>query len=514
MRSKPFDVQTVAGLMSAESYGTTPAAEAAVTDSVGRSGLNYDIVFRAVSVLPALIIGTVLLSHWVPASCNVRLASFFQTLGIVYWVLALFSVASLVHALLYDSPSQTILGSRGRSPTEQVKQDEVTRANTYSLILVDMALLVVVFMDCFWVYGVAQVHEASAELCGESVDFFWAVFSFTVMSQFSWPVISYLTLDPDSSDRSYIKVLDQLVFICAALLVVAAVIARMTTAGPAEGYSEYRAAQYAKLAAAAYCAPKSVNSWSCGANCDPDIYDVHICTGKTTKTIVAKWDGLCVVAFEGTSDYGAMITDSKFFKTYTGWDGCPGCRVHSGFLSEWRSLQGCIEDTLVKARCQARAQLGITGHSLGGGVSSIAMMDLAEKGWRIAEAYNFGSPRVGNKKFATTLTSKFAGRFFRVTHRMDPIPHVPLTNSLVSTWSYKHAEPEVFYNANVTAGSAICTWDGDKKCAGRYSNLPKTLRHSDDHLYYMGTWLGAKGCGPLQSALTRQPNHILPYAAI
>lgn len=42
----------------------------------------------------------------------------------------------------------------------------------------------------------------------------------------------------------------------------------------------------------------------------------------------------------------------------------------------------------------------VTGHSLGGAVAVLAMVDLVDLGWTVHEAYTFGMPRAGDATFA------------------------------------------------------------------------------------------------------------------
>ena len=44
--------------------------------------------------------------------------------------------------------------------------------------------------------------------------------------------------------------------------------------------------------------------------------------------------------------------------------------------------------------------LQVTGHSLGGAVAVLGMVDLVDLGWTVHEAYTFGMPRAGDATFA------------------------------------------------------------------------------------------------------------------
>jgi len=170
--------------------------------------------------------------------------------------------------------------------------------------------------------------------------------------------------------------------------------------------------------------------------------------------------------------------------------------VHSGFLEEWESLRECVEGSLTEIGSPKGSEIRATGHSLGGAVSSLAMVALVDHGWYIKEGYNFGMPRVGDAEFAKTFDSLFDGRFFRVTHHMDPVPHVPPTS-----FGFQHVSTEVFYNGDVNGGYSVCPATEDQNCSGQYWNVVHDALHIGDHMDYMGEQTGSAGCTEALSQL-------------
>eukprot|EP00451_Oxyrrhis_marina_P006606 CAMPEP_0204303540 /NCGR_PEP_ID=MMETSP0468-20130131/83960_1 /ASSEMBLY_ACC=CAM_ASM_000383 /TAXON_ID=2969 /ORGANISM="Oxyrrhis marina" /LENGTH=449 /DNA_ID=CAMNT_0051282853 /DNA_START=45 /DNA_END=1394 /DNA_ORIENTATION=+ len=258
----------------------------------------------------------------------------------------------------------------------------------------------------------------------------------------------------------------------------------------------------------------SLEAWSCGDKCSADVKSVKICKGDTTKSFVGVWDGTCVVSFEGTSNVQSFVTDLEFWKSSTSWDVCDGCKVHSGFLKEYKSMQSCVKSTLADLGCPSGSSIkttghslgaaidGIammdlhsagwngssiktTGHSLGAAIDGIAMMDLHSAGWKIAESYNFGMPRTGNEQFAAAFNKLFSSNFYRVTHHRDPVVQVP-PDALIVNWHFTHVEPEVFYKGKVSAGFHQCSDASDKKCSHMYWDIAIDLLNLADHLDYMG----------------------------
>mmetsp|Transcript_44805 Transcript_44805/g.140423 ORF Transcript_44805/g.140423 Transcript_44805/m.140423 type:complete len:381 (-) Transcript_44805:54-1196(-) len=298
---------------------------------------------------------------------------------------------------------------------------------------------------------------------------------------------------------------------CASLLVLGAVAALRSPLGlrildwsqlfaRAPGNISARAEAFAKLAGASYCSEDHIKNWSCGMKCIPGVSNASVCEGSTTKAFVAMWEEQCIVSFMGTQAYMAMLRDAQFYKTpvpLSTSGGCKDCYVHAGFLYEWQSLRKCIIGQLQHVGCPS-SRVRMTGHSMGGGVASIAAMDLADQGWDITEAFTFGQPRTGEENFARTFNDRFGNRFWRVTHHMDPVIHIPPQNFPMS-WYYWHVEPELFYDGAVSDGYKVCHKDGDETCAGQYATI-YAMFHLGDHMQYMDIPIGTPGCG-LQDAM-------------
>lgn len=112
-------------------------------------------------------------------------------------------------------------------------------------------------------------------------------------------------------------------------------------------------------------------------------------------------------------------------------------QVHSGFLSAYDSVRtrilsliklsiGAIHDS---AESFQKWDVYVTGHSLGGALATLLALELsssqlAKHGKISVTMYNFGSPRVGNKRFADVYNEKVKDSWRIVNHR-DIIPTVP-----------------------------------------------------------------------------------------
>lgn len=105
--------------------------------------------------------------------------------------------------------------------------------------------------------------------------------------------------------------------------------------------------------------------------------------------------------------------------------------VHRGFLEAYDSVKvrvGQLVDALVGDGKDWKVL--VTGHSLGGALATLAAYDLAtrtaadDRPRLHVEMYNFGSPRVGNARFAAEF-NRAVPTAFRVTNSRDIICTVP-----------------------------------------------------------------------------------------
>lgn len=264
-------------------------------------------------------------------------------------------------------------------------------------------------------------------------------------------------------------------------------------------YDQDLAIQYARIASAAYCSPEDVQKWDCPL-CTPKLSSVKMCTatlGAATQAFVGRWQDGCVISVEGTENPASMLRDLEL---YAVWpiklhDICGNCSVHPGYHGIWEHLDECLMDALEQNGCSPKNKkpIRVTGHSLGAGVSAIAMMYLEYRGWNVKEGYNFGMPRTGDINFATNFTHKFSGRFWRVTHHKDPIVQLPPDAWGHLDFHYAHVSPEVFYDGTADQGYKLCPRRLDPLCSWKYAafDWDYTCR---DHLIYVDQPMGIHAC--------------------
>ncbi|KAM7261367.1 hypothetical protein ACFE04_008734 [Oxalis oulophora] len=187
---------------------------------------------------------------------------------------------------------------------------------------------------------------------------------------------------------------------------------------------------------------------------------------ETTDTQVAIWrDSLrrrLVVAFRGTEQarWKDLRTDLMLAPTglnpeRIGGDFKEEVQVHSGFLSAYDSVRIRIISLIKQAigftddftEPSYKWHVYITGHSLGGALATLLALELssskmAKCGAILVTMYNFGSPRVGNRRFAELYNEKVKDSWRVVNHR-DIIPTVP------RLMGYCHVAQPVYLSARV-----------------------------------------------------------------
>ncbi|XP_054793984.1 uncharacterized protein LOC129299533 isoform X2 [Prosopis cineraria] len=168
----------------------------------------------------------------------------------------------------------------------------------------------------------------------------------------------------------------------------------------------------------------------------------------TTDTQVAIWRDSArkrlVVAFRGTEQAkwkdlrtDLMLAPVGLNPERIGGDFKQEVQVHSGFLTAYDSVRTRIISLIRLAvgykdnhsEPLHKWHVYVTGHSLGGALATLLALELSsnqlvKKGAIYVTMYNFGSPRVGNRRFAEVYNEKVKDSWRVVNHR-DIIPTVP-----------------------------------------------------------------------------------------
>ncbi|KAH9307385.1 hypothetical protein KI387_035296, partial [Taxus chinensis] len=195
---------------------------------------------------------------------------------------------------------------------------------------------------------------------------------------------------------------------------------------------------------------------------------------RRTDTQVAVWRDTSqqrlVIAFRGTEQirWKDLRTDLMLVPTglnpeRVGGDFKEEIQVHSGFLSAYDSVRnrllsfiktsiGFMEGEKEKTSVW---HIYVTGHSLGGALATLLALELsssqmAKCGYIDITMYNFGSPRVGNKRFAEAYNKRVKDSWRIVNHR-DIIPTVP------RLMGYCHVAQPVYFTAGDLRDASVDT---------------------------------------------------------
>jgi hypothetical protein len=242
------------------------------------------------------------------------------------------------------------------------------------------------------------------------------------------------------------------------------------------------------LAGAAYC-KHGIQNWTCAYCVDGPtrLRDVGVFEHKRKRVkAYAGYDGktkVGVVAFRGTDpsslynwveDLDAMHSTLPTAEVKDGVG-----RVHSGFHDAYDSVRKELISHMIDMRTKydrmwRHFEVEVTGHSLGGALSTLVALELEALGFQIKSVTTFGSPRVGDEVFADFWGKKFGDRTMRMTHAHDMVPSLP-----PRMLGYHHVATEVFQNAS----GAYIMGDGSGEDP-RGSDSEWTHASLADHLVY------------------------------
>jgi hypothetical protein len=136
-----------------------------------------------------------------------------------------------------------------------------------------------------------------------------------------------------------------------------------------------------------------------------------------------------IVSFRGTQTAGDWLNNIDFVHEPYRPDPAAG-NVHQGFQHVYYAIRDSLI-SLVTARLANIAEILVTGHSLGGALTTLAMPDLLsviaatqpDAPVLAPTLYNLESPRVGNRAYQTFFNSKTS--CWRIVNIWDVVPHVP-----------------------------------------------------------------------------------------
>lgn len=139
-----------------------------------------------------------------------------------------------------------------------------------------------------------------------------------------------------------------------------------------------------------------------------------------TEALLLVSDDCAILSFRGTSSKADAITGMS--ATRAKWK---GVSVHAGFLGAWLKIRPSIVAAL-QGKLTHGQTLYVDGHSLGGALATICACDFAcgRYAGRVT-LYTFGSPRVGDRRFAEFCESRLPGQIWRFVHSNDIVTRIP-----------------------------------------------------------------------------------------
>jgi len=256
-------------------------------------------------------------------------------------------------------------------------------------------------------------------------------------------------------------------------------------------YSVGLANRMCEFALASYCCGNlghGVETWTCDAcELQPQITNVTV----FASNLIYDANGFVaydptvpciVIAFAGTDPLSIedWLDDLDAIKVPYPACASQGCEVHKGFYDTYMSVSASVWSAVETywAEYGADTPLQITGHSLGAALATHCAIDFYDqKQIQPTFVYTYGQPRVGNEQFAEFYNSCI-NLHYRVTHRKDPVPHVPTEDM-----GFYHVMEEIFYAQNPNTTYVVCSESGEQpNCSDQYL-LDLDI---DDHLDYMG----------------------------
>uniref|UniRef100_A0A6B2LEG4 Fungal lipase-type domain-containing protein n=1 Tax=Arcella intermedia TaxID=1963864 RepID=A0A6B2LEG4_9EUKA len=189
--------------------------------------------------------------------------------------------------------------------------------------------------------------------------------------------------------------------------------------------------------------------------------------------------GYIIVAFTGTNPLSIKNWIDDIDTIPTSYSACSGCAVHEGFYHTYLSVQDEVRNGFRSILLKyPNLPVQVTGHSLGAVLAELGALDLIQTfRVRVSSMYHFGGPRLGNDAFTRYLLSSI-GEVYRVTHWMDPVPHLP-----PEAFGFVHNPQEVFYNDDQSSYTLCSSTNGeDPSCSDQFvldADIP-------DHLNYIG----------------------------
>ena len=204
-------------------------------------------------------------------------------------------------------------------------------------------------------------------------------------------------------------------------------------------------------------------------------------------------------AFRGTENLRDWLTDANMIRVpmdLTNIEDSNRPLAHWGILRQFRSVENKITEYIDNEISENEDIKNIvyTGHSLGGGLATIALMNYSHKYPNLKHmCVTFGAPRVGNDNFRLMFNERccFTKRY---VNYFDPVPSLPFSLRYTHTCASEHINVNIinheetgiarffwvmWYKLKHWFGSVYNPID-DHSITGYYDKLCELLSDDDD----------------------------------
>ncbi|KAL1408399.1 hypothetical protein Q8F55_005211 [Vanrija albida] len=262
----------------------------------------------------------------------------------------------------------------------------------------------------------------------------------------------------------------------------------------------------AHYAAAVYCGPDSVRSWSCGVHCDHTTKLNILATGGDNGYNPYYYVGTngshVIVSIAGTNplspdsigidiDFDLVNVDTKYFP------GSSGVQVHHGFYGAFTRMAGAIGPAVQNAVKGGTKQVLVTGHSLGGAQGHLVATYLQKLLGSSAtvSARVFASPRVGNPAWANYVDATLGNRAQHMVNNNDVVPQLP-----PGDWGFQQSSNEIWITRPGGTQYRACPGQENYSCqdglgiVGAVVNFALYLDAAVHLGPYVGVWISSLEC--------------------
>ncbi|KAJ5159269.1 uncharacterized protein N7500_008920 [Penicillium coprophilum] len=212
----------------------------------------------------------------------------------------------------------------------------------------------------------------------------------------------------------------------------------------------------------------------------------HSVNGPTGYIALDHTRELILLTFRGTVSESDGNTDLDIVLTPID-EVCTGCTAHHGFWVYWTAIASQATTQLRDATSSYPGyKLTVVGHSLGGGIATLAATVLRTQGFSL-DAWTFGAPKPGNMKLAEFITNQQSpNSIYRATHTTDPVPKVPINLPFLD-WSQPSPEYWITQETGVQAtADGVQHVEGINSRAGNAGSDRDLRWPNPEHGWYFG----------------------------